>query len=217
MNVAVVAVFHKVRMGVERVVFAVLEDEYAAVAQPLFGKNPVGNFGYFGQLIGRIGKNQVVCFVVDVKKTKHIAAIDAQIVDLERGGRFFDECDMAFAHLDTADMGAPARHAFKTDAAGARKKVECCAAVQIEVVVQHIEQALFGKIGCGTCRNVGGWIEVPPSELSADDAHIRLMFMCTKCSASNVQAPHFDAFVVVAGKLIPSCRRCCLARLSSRL
>ena len=31
MNGAVVAVFHKVWMGVERVVFAVLEYEYAAV------------------------------------------------------------------------------------------------------------------------------------------------------------------------------------------
>lgn len=119
MHIAIVAVFDKVRMLGERVIFAMFENEDSAFAQTIFCKDAIGNGGDFGHLIRWVGKNQVEHFVVYIEKAEHIAAVDAQVVDFEIGSRFFDEGNMSFAHLHSAHMQATARHALETDASRA--------------------------------------------------------------------------------------------------
>ncbi len=171
MHIAVVAVLDKVRMCVETVVFAVFEYKNAVRAQSVFGKNAVGNLGYFGHLVGRVGKDKVEHFGVHIEKAEHIAAVDAQVVDVEFGGRFFDKGDVAFAHLHAAHMPATARHTFETNAARSRKKVERSGTVQVEIARQHIEQALFGKVGGGACRDIAWRCQMSPPEFSANNTH----------------------------------------------
>lgn len=171
MHIAVVAMLDKVRMCVETVVFAVFEYKNAARAQSIFSKNAVGNGGNFGHLVGRVGKDKIEHFGVHIEKAEHIAAVDAQVVDVEFGGRFFDEGDVAFAHLHAAHMPATARHALETDAARSRKKVECGGIFQVEIARQHIEQALFGKVGRWARRDVGWRCQMSPPEFSANNTH----------------------------------------------
>ncbi len=171
MHIAVVAVLDKVRMCIETVVFAVFEYKNTVRAQSVFGKNAVGNLGDFGHLVGRVGKDKVEHLGVHIEKAEHIAAVDAQVVDFEFGGRFFDKGDVAFAHLHAAHMPATARHALETDAARSRKKVERSGTVQVEIARQHIEQALFGKVGGGARRDVAWRCQMPPPKFSANNTH----------------------------------------------
>lgn len=59
---AVLAVLDKAGMLAEVVVLAVLYDEETILAEEATFQNHVGEFGYLGQDVGRVGKNEVELF-----------------------------------------------------------------------------------------------------------------------------------------------------------
>ena len=59
---AVLAVLDKAGMLAEVVVLAVLYDEETILAEKVTLQNHIGEFGYLGQHIGRVGKDEVELF-----------------------------------------------------------------------------------------------------------------------------------------------------------
>lgn len=69
---AVLAVLDKAGMLAEVVVLAVFYDEQAILSEEATFQNHVGEFGYLGQDVGRVGKDKVELFSALAKVLEHV-------------------------------------------------------------------------------------------------------------------------------------------------
>lgn len=143
---AVGAVFDETRHVLERVVLAVLENEYAAGLQHSALQYHPGQQRQFGKGVRRVGKDEVELLTTALNEAEHVAAQWYALVSAKLLEALADECVVVAVGLNAYDRGASARQQFKRYAAGARKQVERNSPVKVYVAVKHVENVFLCEV-----------------------------------------------------------------------
>ena len=112
-----------------------------------------------GQIVRRVGKDEIVFRLVGRNEFEHVALYQPQIGLAKRLRHFAYERILRAAFLHGRDRSASPRKQFKTDGTRASKQVECGDALKVDTVLYHIEYILARKIGCRTRRYVFRHVE----------------------------------------------------------
>ena len=121
---AVLAVLDKAGMLAEVVVLAVLYDEETILAEKVTLQNHIGEFGYLGQHIGRVGKDEVELFPALAKVLEHITFDGDGIEVLKFVYETLDKLEMKRVLFHTYHTGTTTGKQFQRYAASSCKKVQ---------------------------------------------------------------------------------------------
>ena len=121
---AVLAVLDKAGMPAEVVVLAVLYDEETILAEKVTLQNHVGEFGYLGKHIGRIGKDEVELFSALAKVLEHVTFDGDGIEVLKFVDETLDKLEMKRVLFYTYHTGTTTGKQFQRYAASSCKKVQ---------------------------------------------------------------------------------------------
>ena len=125
-----------------------------------------------GQLIGRVGKDEVKLFVTAADKLEHVASDGQTLVCLYFLHDFADEGIMVAILLYTDYLFAPSGYQFDADAPCSGKEVEGMHSLfKVDEVGEYVEQILFGKICSGTCLERMWYVKSSTLIYSADYSH----------------------------------------------
>lgn len=121
---AVLAVLDKAGMLAEVVVLAVLYDEQAIISEEATFQNHVGEFGYLGQHIGRVGKNEVELFPALAEILEYVTLDGDGIEVLKFVYETLDKLEMKRVLFYTYHTGTTTGKQFQRYAASSCKKVQ---------------------------------------------------------------------------------------------
>ena len=150
----------------------VLYDDEGAGLHHLAAEDKLGELWQLGQVVGRVGEDEVELAGAGGYELEHVALYLNQVLFLEQLLHLADEIVLRGCFLHTRDAGAAAREELEADGTSAREEVEGCHSLKIHEVVEHVEEVLARHVGSGARGDVGGHVETPPSIFSADDSHI---------------------------------------------
>ena len=170
-HAAVGAVLEETGMVGKVVVLAVLQNEQAALAEGFAAKDAVGEFGEFGQGIGRVGKDKVEAQSAALHIFQRIATKRMGCGIAEGAEGLCDEGEMLAVALHGDYFYAAAREEFEGDTARAAKEVERPRFLKVEVGTQDVEQILFGKVRRGTGFETMGHLKMAALIFSCDNTH----------------------------------------------
>lgn len=123
-DTAVLAVLNKAGMLAEVVVLAVLYDEQAIISEEATFQNHIGEFGYLGQDIGRVGKDKVELFSALAKVLEHVTFDGDGIEVLKFVYETLDKLEMKRVLFHTYHTGTTTGKQFQRYAASPCKKVQ---------------------------------------------------------------------------------------------
>ena len=163
--------FDKVGVLREVVVLAVLKDKDAVRRQQTLLEDDVRDGGQFLQRVWRVGKDNVELLVARLQKAEDVAANRDDALCSQFLQTLLDETVVLTVKLYTDDRFTSARKQFQRDAARAGKEVQGSSTVEVDILRQHIEDILLGKVRGRPCLE-GTWnVEVAALVSSCDDAH----------------------------------------------
>ena len=164
---------NKVGVVGEVVVLTMFEDKDAVILQQSFLEDDVRDGRQFFESVWRIGKDEVVLLTTGLQKAEHIATKGFNGgVPLELLETLLDEAVMVAVEFDADDAGASPREQFEGDAARACEEVEGFGTVEVDVLHQHVEDVLLGKIGGRPRLERTRNIKMPPLVFSSYYSHI---------------------------------------------
>lgn len=154
------------------VVLAVLQNEDGTVFQQAAAQNAGRQLAQLRQGIRRIGKHKV--------ETLTAALYIAQRVHAQQtGGRIVqtlhyatDEGEVTRVFFDGNNTFPATRKKLQRNAPRARKEVDDGQPLKINIGPKNIKDVFFGKIGRGTCLEVGRNIKMPTPVFSCNCSHL---------------------------------------------
>lgn len=132
-----------------------------------FGRNG----GKLREVVRRVGKDKVEPFATRSHETEYVASHGHEIVVGQLFLHFEDEIILHGVFLYTHHPAATARQQLETDGSRTGKEVECREPLEIETIFQHVKEILAGKVGRGTCLDIGGDIETATPVFSSYNSH----------------------------------------------
>jgi len=144
------------------------------------------------QIIGWIGKNDMIFFPANRNKPENIHSYRVNSFNSEFFRNFSDELYRLKIIFNQIDLCASAGSKLKAYTSCATEQFQYPDILKNKMVGQDIEQGLLGKIGCGSC------IENPANRY----------FSASVCSADNSQVCRFSRFrnLSVFSRYIPEDR-----------
>ena len=185
-DAAVVAVVNEMRMRLEGVVLAMLQDEDAVGSKQVVLEDKIGQGGELLKRIGRIGKDKRELLVAGLEEAEGVAADEQVVVSTNLLHALSDEAGVVTVCLHADDLCASPGEHLQRDAAGAGKEVEGGDAVEVEVAAEHVEDVFLGKV-CGWSCLKGTWhVEVTAFIDASDDSHY-FLFEQVECCVSGLR------------------------------
>ncbi len=123
------------------------------------------------QLVRRIGKNDIVLLFQVPDDVENIGPVGTYIVEFQGVDSLSDKGNGTVIDIDQVDPGAT-RGKFIADTSRTCEQVEHCYFFEIEMIIQDIEEALLGKIGCGPRRKILTDRYMPPLVFTTYYTHI---------------------------------------------
>jgi len=172
MQLSVAPVVVEFRMLREVALARMLHHQPAVGEQQIVLEHVVNDFLSVGQVVGRVGEDNVELLAARGGVGEGILPDDRHlVVVLELVDGLLDELGAQRALIHGHDRNSAPGGELVGDIAGAGEKVEHPHAVQVEVVVQDIEETLLAHVHGGAHRQVGGRDNVPAPVLSTDYSH----------------------------------------------
>lgn len=168
---AVGAVLHEVGQVAEVVGARVLDDKQRARVHQCAVHYQLGQLGQALQVVGRVGKDDVVTLLARRDKSKYVALDKRHLTLAKLLLHLADEVILRRRLLDARHMRAAARDKLKTHRARAGKEVEGRHAVEVDYISQHVEEVLARHVGGGPRGDVGGHVEAASPIFSGDYSH----------------------------------------------
>ena len=107
-HAAIYPFLYKMRVVLERVCLAMLQDEQAVFLQQIVGKYQIGDGLQVGQLVRRVGKDEVELLATTLNVLEHIASDRQALVGIYLPHHFADESIVVTVFLYTDDLLASA-------------------------------------------------------------------------------------------------------------
>ena len=149
-----------------------LHHQPAVGEQQVVLEHVVNDFLGVGQVVRRIGENDVELLPTRCRIGEGVLPDDRHlVVVLQLVDGLLDELGAQRTLVHGQDRNSAPGGELVGDVAGAGEKVEHPHAIQVEVVVQDVEEAFFAHVHGGTHRQVGGRDDVPAPVLSTDNSH----------------------------------------------
>ena len=171
----------------EIVVLTVFENKDAVGFEQSALEDEIGQRGEFLEGIGRVGKDEVELLVAGLDETEDVAADCYHIGDSPPVIRFathsgggpsakllqavLNEAVVVAVEFDADDVTAASREQFKGNAARAGEEVEGLGTVEVDVLNEHVEDVLLGKIRRRPRLERARNIEVAALVFSCNDSH----------------------------------------------
>ena len=118
-----------------------------------------------------VGKDQVVLGVAGIEELKYIASYHAQVVNTELTAATDDPILLHVRDLNGGYRTSTTAHALDTDTSRACKQIEHVNALKVHAVIEQIEKALFGEVGCWPRGYIFRGRQSPPPICSANNPH----------------------------------------------
>lgn len=151
MDVAVTATLAEVGEVREIKLAGMLHDEESSLFNQLFLNDGLGDGLQFGQIVRWIGKDQVELLRGMLQVFEHIRLQRKQLLCTQQLLCLADEIVVQLVHLHAHHIGCTAGDQFEGDAARTGEEIQRGKIFPRQIVVEHVEEALFRKISGGTC------------------------------------------------------------------
>ena len=175
-------------MGVlgEIVVLAMFENKDAVGFEQSALEDEIGQRGEFLEGIGRVGKDEVELLFAGLDETEDVAADCYHIGDsppvIRSGGgpsakllqAVLNEAVVVAIEFNADDVAAASREQFKGNAARAGEEVEGLGTVEVDVLNEHVEDVLLGKIRRRPRLERTRNVEVTALVFPSNDSHTSL-------------------------------------------
>ena len=167
----------------EIVVLTVFENKEPVGLEQSTLDNQVGQRGQLLQSVGRVGKDEVELLFAGLDETECVAADCYHIGDsppvIRSGGgpsakllqAVLNEAVVVAIEFNADDVTAASREQFKGNAARAGEEVEGLGTVEVDVLNEHVEDVLLGKIRRRPRLERARNIEVAALVFSCNDSH----------------------------------------------
>lgn len=173
-DTAVLSVLDETGVLAEVVVLAVLYDQEAILAEEATLQNHVGQFGYLGQHIGRVGKDEVKLLPALTEVLEHVALDWYGIEVLKLVYKPLDEFEVQRVFFHAYHTGASTGKQFQRYASGTGKEVQGHGfLLPVDIGVEDVEKVLLGKVCSGTCLECAGNVEMTALVFTGYYAHSR--------------------------------------------
>ena len=170
-HTAIGAMLDKAGMGGEVVILAMLEDEDAIRGKDALVEDKVGDLRQLLESVGWIGKDEVKLLSARLDETEDIAADGSAHICAEFLQTLGYEGMVVAVGLNTHHTGTTSRHEFERYTACARKEVEGCNVVKVDIAIEHVKEILLGEICCRAGLKRAWDVEVATLVLSCNYSH----------------------------------------------
>ena len=172
MQLPVAPVVVEFRMLREVALARMLHHQPAVGEQQIVLKHVVDDFLGVGQVVWRVGEDDVELLAAGGGVGEGILPDDRHlVVVLQLVDGLLDELGAQRTLVHSHHRNCAPGGELVGDIAGTGEKVEHPHAIQVEVVVQDVEEAFLAHVHGGAHRQVGGRDDVPAPVLSTDNSH----------------------------------------------
>ena len=170
-DAAVGAVLKEMGMRRELVVLAVFQDEETFGLEKIVLKDQVRERGELAEGVRGIGKDEIELVVTALYETEDIGTQGQTSLGVEALQAVGNETMMVAVKFDADDLLTATGEKFERDAARAGEEVERRSTIEIDILDEHVEDVLLGKVGSRPCLEGAGNVEMTTFVLSCDDSH----------------------------------------------